>query len=146
VPLGGNRFRLAPDRTLIKNESTISGIFRVIHPGDSEYRLSVNPGIVHVPKNKEGKPQKITFEAIADQPSSTKEVALHAVSDAGLPIQYYVQAGPAVIQDDKLVITDVPVGIKIPIPITVVANQFGNSEVQTALPVIQIFKLLPAAR
>ena len=146
VSLGGNRFRLAPDRTLIKNERTIGGTFRVIHPGDSEYRLSVNPGIVHISKNKAGKPQKITFEAIADQPSTTKEVALHAISDSGLPIQYYVQAGPAVIQGDKLVITDVPIGTKIPIPITVVANQFGNSEVQTAAPITQVFKLLPPAR
>jgi hypothetical protein len=106
----------------------------------------VNPGIIHIPKNKAGKPQKITFEAIADQPSTTKEVALHAVSDSGLPVQYYVQAGPAMIQGNKLVITDVPVGTRIPIPITVVANQFGNTEVQTAAPVIQVFKLLPPAQ
>jgi hypothetical protein len=140
APLGENRFRLVADRNLSKNESSLSGILRVIHPGDTEYRLSVNPGMIHLPKNKAGKPQNITFQPLADQPSGTKAVALHAVSDSGLPVQYYVQAGPAIIQGDRLIITDTPVGTT-PIPITVVATQFGNADFQTAPSVAQVFKL-----
>jgi hypothetical protein len=141
VPLGNNRFKLLPDRTLGANDRTAGGIFRVIHPGDSEYRLSVNPGLLKVQKNTTGKPQSITFEPIADQPVGTSEVQLRAVSDSGLPVQLYVQAGPAVVQGDKLVLTQVPIGSGPPIPITVVATQFGNAEFQTAVNVTQVFKL-----
>jgi hypothetical protein len=101
----------------------------------------VNPGLLKVQKNTTGKPQSITFEPIADQPAGTSEVQLRAVSDSGLPVQLYVQAGPAVVQGDKLVLTQVPVGSGPPIPITVVATQFGNAEFQTAVNVTQVFKL-----
>ncbi len=141
VPLGKNRFQLRPDRTLGVTERHAGGIFRVIHPGDSEFRLSVNPGLLKLQKNTAGKPQKITFEPIADQPSGTQQVPLSAVSDSGLPVQLYVQAGPAVIEGNQLRITQVPVGKGTPISITVVATQFGNAEFQSAQNVTQVFLL-----
>jgi hypothetical protein len=140
APLGANRFRIALDRTW--PDSPI--FLRVWHPGDRTYRPSVQPGGLHLNPNRSGRPQKITFDPPADQPSGAGEITLHAVSDEGLPVQFFVRAGPAEVHGDRLVFTAIPPRSKMPLAVTVVAWQWGRSvepQVQTAELVERTFFL-----
>ena len=145
VPLGGNRFRLSLDRTAAGPKNEQNPLFLVSHPGNDEYRLSVNPASVHIPWNKTGTPQTITFEPIPNQKADVREIPLVAASDAGLPVQLYVKAGPAVVQGSTLRLTDVPVRAKDRINVTVVAWQWGRAvapAIQTAEPVERTFQIV----
>ena len=143
IPLGANRFQIALDRT---GNQEVSAILRVIHSGDATYRLSINPGFVKVGPNRTGKAQKISFDPIPDQKVDVKEIQLHAVSDSGLPVRFYVKAGPAEIHGDRLVFTGVPTRAKLPLTVTVGAWQWGRAAepaIQTAKPVEQKFQMIP---
>ena len=150
MPLGQNRFQIALDRTSRIDRSripSVAGFVRVIHPGDANYRLSTNPGSLKVEPNKTGTPQKITFDEIPDQKRESKEVKLHAFSDSGMPVSYFVQVGPAEIHGDKLVFTPIPPRSKLPLTVTVVAWQWGRASepaVQTAPVVERTFRILAA--
>jgi hypothetical protein len=101
--------------------------------------------MLKIAPNKAGTAQKITFDDIPDQATGTKEVQLHAVSDSGLPVRFYVKVGPAEIHGDKLVFTPIPPRSKMPISVTVVAWQWGRSvepAVQTAQPVEKTFRIV----
>jgi len=140
IPLANNRFQLALDRSAAAI-GTQEILFRAIHPGDADYRLSVIPAFLTIPRNKAGNPQTITFEAIPDQPAGKKEVLLHATSDSGLPVHFFVKAGPAKILGNKLVFSDIPEAGTFPISITVVAWQWGNASFQTAPVVERTFQI-----
>lgn len=146
VPLGGNRFRLALDRTAALDPGNEQNpLFLLSHPGNAEYRFSVNPASVHLPFNKAGKPQTITFNPIPDQKPDAKELPLTASSDSGLPVRFYVKAGPATVEGNKLRITEVPERAKRPIKVTVVAWQWGRATepaVQSAPVVERAFHIL----
>ena len=142
VPLGENRFQIAPDRS-----GTAGGtaMMRVIHPGDANYRLSINPGFLKLVPNKAGTPQKITFNPIPDMKAGVKEIQLHATSDSGMPVRFFVKAGPAEIRGDKLIFTPIPPRSKLPLTVTVVAWQWGRASepaVQTAQNVERTFQLI----
>ncbi len=142
VPLGNNRFQFAMDRTWKKTDCYV----RVWHPGNGEYRLSTNPGKLEFEPNKNGKPQTITFDTIPDQAVGAKDVQLHATSDSGMPVRFFVRFGPAEIHGDRLVITQVPARARMPVAVTVVAWQWGRvSEpaVQTAENVERSFRIQP---
>lgn len=113
---------------------------------DDEYKSSVQQVEIRIPyRNKEGRPQRITFPSLEDISKSVKQVSLHAVSDAGLPVYYYVKEGPAEIKNGKLVITKIPPRAKFPLKVTVVAWQYGRSEelkVQSAEAVEQSFYII----
>ena len=141
IPLGDNRFRLSIDRSSNLMMGEQNPLLRTIALGNEDHRLFVCPAQIHIASNKAGKPQKISFDPIADQPCGTKEVALHAVSDSGLPVQFFVQAGPAVVVGNKLIFKDVPQGGVPKIPVTVVAWQWGNDQFQTAQLVTRDFQL-----
>ena len=141
VPLGENRFQIAPDRS-----GTAGGaaIMRVIHPGDANYRLSINPGFLKAVPNKTGTPQKITFDPIPDHRAGVKEIQLHATSDSRMPVRFFVKAGPAEIRGDRLIFTPIPPRSKLPLTVTVVAWQWGRASqpaVQTAQNVERAFQL-----
>ncbi len=92
------------------------------------------------------KDQKITFPELADIPRTTTRITLAATSSAGLPIGYFVQKGPAVIEGDDVVITEVPAGATKPIAITIGAYQTGlwkEGGVRAAPTVYQTFALRP---
>ena len=74
-----------------------------------------------------GTPQAITFPAIPDQQPGAKSVSLLATSDSGLPVDYYVVAGPAELDGRRLVLTEIPVSSRYPVKITVVAYQWGRT-------------------
>jgi hypothetical protein len=92
------------------------------------------------------KDQKITFPPITDVPKSTKRIKLAATSDSGLPVGYFVQQGPAIVEGNELVITQVPQHDPKPIKVTVGAYQVGlwqKDGFRAAPTVYQSFSLLP---
>ena len=111
--------------------------------GDDRYKSSVHQLSLDFPlRNKEGQEQHITFPQINDVKRGTKSITLNATSDSGMPVYYYIQDGPAEIDGNKIIITDIPERAKMPIKVTVVAWQYGRSgepKVQTAEAVEQSF-------
>ncbi|MDD2285308.1 MAG: hypothetical protein PHQ11_07920 [Paludibacter sp.] len=90
----------------------------------------------------EGIEQEITFPEIDDVDLGTKYIQLKAKSSSGLPVNYYVQSGPAYVLDDRVFFTDIPPKAKFPIKVTVVAWQYGSMsepKVQTAKAVSRHF-------
>ncbi len=60
-------------------------------------------------------------------------------------MRFYVIAGPAIIDGDKLVLTKIPPRTKYPVEVTVAAWQWGRSiepKVKTAEIVKQTFRIL----
>ena len=143
-PLGNGTFRVNPDRNW-PNQATY---LVVRQPGTAGVRGVAQPGGVSLREmNSEGNPQKITFEPIQDVKAGTASVPLKAVSDSGLPVRFFVDAGPAVIQGDKLVFTKIPANAKLPLTVTVGAWQFGRwaePKIKKADIVKQSFSILPA--
>ena len=115
------------------------------HPGDTQYKPVVQQAQMTLPaKLTEGKEQHISFPGIADQRAGIKDLALHAKSDAGVPVYYYVLEGPARVEGNTLVFTAIPPKAKYPVRVTVVAWQYGRAtepRLQSAVPVINSFYL-----
>lgn len=113
------------------------------HPGDAKFKSAVQQALLKIPVQlKDGAEQKITFPRIADVKRGTKMVNLNATSDAGLPVYYYVQSGPAEVDGDSLEFTAIPARAKFPVKVTVVAWQYGRSvepKLQSAEPVEREF-------
>jgi hypothetical protein len=132
-------------------------IFSLTNPGDAVYKPSVLQADMSIPvKNTEGVLQVINFPQQADVTTKTVAVQLNAVSDKGLPVQYFVREGPVQLKGNKLVLTNIPPKSHYPVKVTVIAWQWGrNSElaaltagtsaplagktVQTAQPVVRSF-------
>jgi hypothetical protein len=142
-PLGKGTFRIAVDRNW-PNQATY---LVARQPGTSAVRGVLQPAGVSLREmNSEGKAQKITFDAIPDVKAGTASLPLKAVSDSGLPVRFFVDAGPAVIDGDKLVFTKIPANAKLPLTVTVGAWQFGHwdePKVKKADIVKQSFQILP---
>jgi hypothetical protein len=142
IQTGPDTFRVRFSR--ISYYSLITG-FHASHPGNAEYRYSVMPGLTTFKNNTEGRPQKITFDAIPDVQLGTREIKLTAVSDAGATVEFFVLAGPAEIREGNLLsFTDIPPRTKFPVRVTVVAWQYGHStepKLQTAERVERSFFL-----
>ena len=105
----------------------------------------MQPGEIKLNPNKQGRPQTITFDAIPDQSLAVKTIPLRAKSSAGLPVQFFVRAGPAEIHGDRLVFTAIPARSKVPVTVTVTAWQWGHvseGAVQTAEIVERSFHVL----
>jgi hypothetical protein len=96
-----------------------------------------------IPQNlAKGKPQTITFPKIENQKAGVKTIKLKATSDSGLPVDYFVVAGPAEVDGNTLKLTPIPVRSKRPVKVTVTAYQWGRTIeplYQTAQPVEQTF-------
>ncbi|HEU4901925.1 MAG TPA: hypothetical protein VFT06_04010 [Flavisolibacter sp.] len=124
VQIGPTTFRIQFDRTGLGGDIWL----QEEHPGNSEYRHAVQPGLMKIPaKLTRGKSQVITFPGIRDRKAGTKAIPLSARSDSGLPVQYYIVAGPAVVEGDVLRLTKIPVKSKFPVKVTVVAYQWGRT-------------------
>ena len=112
--------------------------------GNRKYRYTEHVGMM--PRGfdglRKGIDQKITFPSLPDVPADSDPVTLKASSDSGLPVEYYVAYGPAEVVEGKLAICEIPARVKYPVPVKVVAWQFGSGApplVQTAEPVEQNF-------
>lgn len=114
--------------------------------GDAFYKSAVQQLDMRFPiVNKEGKKQHIEFPSIPDQKNTAKNLVLHATSDIGMVVQYYVRQGPAEIKGNQLIFTGIPPRSKFPIKVTVVAWQYGTSvepKIKSAEPVTQEFTIL----
>jgi hypothetical protein len=71
-------------------------------------------------------------------------ISLSATADSGLPVSFFVVAGPAIITDGKLTLTPIPPRTKFPVTITVAAWQWSRRtepSVKMAEIVQQSFKI-----
>lgn len=124
VQIGSDEFRIQFNR----GDQGGAIVLQEEHPGNEEYRHAVQPGQIPIPaKLTIGEEQQITFPAIEDQKASVKAIDLKAISNSKLAVNYYIVAGPAIIDGDQLKIKQVPVNTKYPIKITVVAYQWGRT-------------------
>jgi len=146
--LGGNVEVTGPDEirmTIDRRRTVYSAMIWVRHPGDDEYRPSIQPVGTGIISNRAGKPQKITFPNIPDQPAGTRQLELQATSDAGMPVEYCVIVGPATVSGKALTFTGIPPRSRFPIKVTVFAYQYGRPAepaVQSAHWVEQSFLIL----
>jgi hypothetical protein len=61
-----------------------------------------------------------------------------------LPVEYYVAVGPAVVEEGRLKIADLPARATFPIEVKIVAYQWGRGIeplVKTAAPVEQVIQI-----
>lgn len=137
------RLQLAPGLDPNARQQVFTFIAR--HPGDAQYKPIEQQAQMTLPaKLTEGKEQHISFPPIADQQAGIKRLDLQAVSDAGMPVYYYVLEGPARIEGNTLLFTPIPPKAKYPVQVTVVAWQYGRiqePQLQSAVPVTQTFYL-----
>lgn len=141
APMAGGKFRIALDRTWPK------GLFCVVlrHPGTDRIRDVVQPGVIVLNPNTAGFAQTIAFAAIPDQASGTATIPLTASSDSGMPVRFFVVAGPAIIEGSSVKLLPIPPRTLFPVEVTVTAWQWGRSIeplVQTAKPVTHTFRIL----
>lgn len=142
-PEGG--FRIALDRTW-KTGAACYLIAR--HEGDARTRRSVQPLHVTLVENQAGAENLITFAPPADQPAGTRSIPLQARASSGLPVEFFVVSGPAIVRDGQLEFTPLPPRARWPVEIVVAAWQWGRAtapRVRTAPLVHRTLRLLPAA-
>lgn len=141
---GGAIEQVAPDtfRVRLDGRQGIRAEVLAFHPGDATYRYAEQQGRISLPRRLDkGKPQDITFPEIGRMKPGSPPVKLRATSDAGLPVRYYVESGPAVIEGDTLRLVEIPRRATLPLRVTVVAYQYGSAvepRVQSAEPVKQV--------
>ena len=124
---GPNQFRIRFDREGV-NGRTLHILLGAIHPGDAEYRETVAVASFDLPgNNHDGVRQKLVFDPIPDVPAGTLSVPLHAATDSGLKIDYYVSYGPATIDGDAIRLMPIPAMARFPIEVKVTAYQWGRS-------------------
>lgn len=142
---GPNTLRIAFDELAPATEGG-RVTFMAYSVGDDEYRYTEQVGML--PRGfsgfRNGADQTITFAPIGDLKVDAAPVALKATSDAGLPVEFHVAWGPAVIEKGTLRVAEVPLRAAFPIEVRVVAYQFGRGApplVKTARPVEQTITL-----
>lgn len=111
------------------------------YDGDAKHKSVVQEFVVRVPYPlTKGRRQCLLFPGLPDVTNRVTAVPLHATSDCGLPVSYYVKEGPAEIDGNKVRLTAIPPRAKYPVKVTVVAWQYGlDGKVQTAEPVERSF-------
>lgn len=143
VQINDTTFQLHPQLGYWQNPHSYELWFAAKNDGDNTYKPAVQQAQMLVPpRNTQGKEQHITFAAIADQKAGAKGIKLKASSDAGVPVYFYVQDGPAELEGSHINLTAIPPRSKFPVKVTVIAWQYGNSNeprLQTAVPVERIF-------
>jgi len=98
---------------------------------------------IFVAHNTTGAENAITFPVPADV-SDRRPIKLSATASSGLPVAYYVDSGPAVIEGNTLTFTPIPPRSKFPVEVRVVAWQWGRagaSPVKSAEPVYITFHI-----
>ena len=112
-------------------------------PGDTKYRSADRPAHILIDiRNAQGSAQTITFRAIPDVNRKKRKILLTASSSSGLPVQFYVESGPAEFVGHTLHILIIPPRSRYPVRVIVSAFQWGRvgeNPVQSAGPVTQEF-------
>ena len=142
IQTGTNQFKIQ----LSRSATQIGDIWiQEEHSGNAEYKHAVQPGRMKMPATLTmGKSQKITFPGIPNQKAGHGLIKLSATSSSGLPVSYYIEYGPAIIQNNKLILPQIPCKSKYPIKVLVVAYQLGHTtepSYQSAIPVAQHFNI-----
>ncbi len=121
--------------------------FIAFSAGDQEYRYTEH--VAFLPRGfkglTKGKDQSIHFPPIEDVPADAGPIELGATSDSGLPVEYYVESGPAKFADGRLVVSGLPPRARFPVEVRVVAYQFGSGtepRYKTAQPVVRTFQII----
>jgi len=144
--LGPDNFVISFEKGMSEKQSSYQLWFAAVHPGDSTYKPAVQQAEMIIPaRNNAGAEQHIDFPVMPDQKAGTALVSLKAVSDAGVPVHYYVLEGPAWVEGDTLRFTRMPPRSRYPVRVTVVAWQYGRGvppKLQTAAPVMRSFLIL----
>ena len=150
VPGSAFTFKMRPHRLAADPGGNSGACLRFYKEGNAEWAwVGLNVWITWWPNGQKIpgiKDQKITFPSIANVPKSTKRIKLAATSSSGLPVGYFVQQGPAVIEGGELVVTQVPIKDPKPIKVTVGAYQTGLWQAngyRAAASVYQTFSLMP---
>jgi hypothetical protein len=131
----------------LSREAGVDGWIEEEADQTSEYRKAVQPGKITLKGISTGPQQHIHFDQIPPYKAGRTPIVLHASSDAGLPVRFYVVSGPARIESDRLIVTEFPRGGAPRIPIILTAYQLGRpaggtqSAVQQADPVTQQFMI-----
>lgn len=145
VQVGPNTFRICPRAgPILPQGNPWEPTLNAYTLGDSEFQPTVHPAHVNVSiLLTNGKDQTLVFPAIPDvSASALHSIQLQATASSGLPVQYFMVSGPAVIQGDTLKFTELPARAKYPIRVTVSAFQWGRPNgdpVKSAGPVTQEF-------
>jgi hypothetical protein len=143
IKINDSTFRVHPQKGFYESSHSYELWFSASHPGDDEYKPAVQQALMAIsPRNTQGKEQHITFSAIPNQHPDKKRIKLEAVSDAHVPVGFYVLDGPAEIIGDHLDLTAIPTRSRFPVKVTVIAWQYGNSNeprLQSAEPVERVF-------
>lgn len=142
APIAGGKFRVALDRTWT-GKAAAYVIAR--HEGGEGIRRTVQPARITLVPNTEGRTQTIEFLPVPDVTAGTPSVLLRASSDAGLPVSFFVDHGPAIIKNETLEILPLPPRTRYPVEVAVTAWQWGRRSdppVQTATPVTRKFRIL----
>ncbi|HMI04196.1 MAG TPA: hypothetical protein VK541_17035, partial [Pedobacter sp.] len=131
IQVNDTTFKVSFYRMGMENKKRTNDIWLMAtEPGDEKYKSSVQQANLKIPfRNTEGKDQKINFPDIPAQKAGIRSIKLRAVSDAPVPVSYYIKNGPAEIDGDVLVFTQIPPRAKFPVKVTVVAWQYGQSQV-----------------
>lgn len=145
IQLNDTTFKIDFYRTGVTNKRRTNEIWlQAIGPGDNAYKAAAQQILVRIPKNiTDGKIQTITFHSLDDirydgeaTSRGSNTIKLSATSSSGLPVNYYVKQGPAIISGNVLTVKSMPPLAKKPAKITVVAWQHGISgSWNTAAPV-----------
>ncbi len=125
-PLGDGRFRVALDRTWLGGGATYVALRQA---GSETIRGSVQPAGIDIRgalRNSTGQSQKITFPQLPDVHSGAAPITLAATADSRLPVSFFVVAGPAIVKENKLVLTTIPPRTHFPVTVTVAAWQWGR--------------------
>lgn len=111
------------------------------HPGDHRHKSAVQQLLIEIPhRNTEGREQHIDFPPLPDLRRGEAAPLIAARSDAGLPVSYFVEEGPAEVCDGVLRLSPIPPRARLPLRITVVAWQYGIAgSVRSAEPVRRSF-------
>jgi hypothetical protein len=116
-------------------------------PGDASYRSADRPAHILIDvRNKKGDPQTLSFPPVADVHAGAKTIALQAHASSGMPVQFFVESGPAVVEGDHLLLLPIPPRAHYPVRVIVSAYQWGRQgdhPIQTAGPETHEFFIQP---
>jgi pimeloyl-ACP methyl ester carboxylesterase len=115
-----------------------------VHRGDATFRATNRWSNTDVPAVK-GEKQTIDFPPIPELKPGGPAVHLKAAATSGLPVHFEMDYGPAVIEDGRLVVRDLPASPRYPIECRVTACQIGRrvgAPVEAAPPVSRTFSVV----
>ncbi len=147
VQVGPDTFRIRPHAgPLVPQGNPWEPTIIAYTLGNDQFRPTARPAHINVSIiNTAGQPQTVDFPKLADvRVGKQTSVRLTATASSGLPVQFFMVHGPAVIAPDgkSLTFTNIPPRTKFPVSVMVSAFQWGRSadpKIQSAGPVTQEF-------